>query len=158
MRLGLQPFLWKWVYLHENEKWFPYQRLSTYPPFETEARGTRKWPIGSQIRKKGVVYMWFKYIYMLFNFSVYSMKLDVKRNWSGVLIVLLWLPNNEQTQFVADYYRWFWKLESATLDWFLQSLEKICVEKERKTYENPNVSRVLPLPQCFKATQKTRAM
>ena len=26
-------------YLHENEKWFPYQRLSTYPRFETEARG-----------------------------------------------------------------------------------------------------------------------
>ena len=25
-------------YLHENEKWFPYQRLSTYPRFETEAR------------------------------------------------------------------------------------------------------------------------
>ena len=26
------------------KKWFPYQRLSTYPRFETEARGTRKWP------------------------------------------------------------------------------------------------------------------
>ena len=26
-------------YLHENEKWFPYQRVSTYPRFETEARG-----------------------------------------------------------------------------------------------------------------------
>ena len=26
-------------YLHENEKWFPYQRLSTEPRFETEARG-----------------------------------------------------------------------------------------------------------------------
>ena len=26
-------------YLHENEKWFPYQSLSTYPRFETEARG-----------------------------------------------------------------------------------------------------------------------
>ena len=26
-------------YLHENEKGFPYQRLSTYPRFETEARG-----------------------------------------------------------------------------------------------------------------------
>ena len=25
-------------YLHENEKRFPYQRLSTYPRFETEAR------------------------------------------------------------------------------------------------------------------------
>ena len=25
-------------YLHENEKWFPYQTLSTYPRFETEAR------------------------------------------------------------------------------------------------------------------------
>ena len=32
-------------YLHENEKSFPYQRLSTYPRFETEAGGTRKWPI-----------------------------------------------------------------------------------------------------------------
>ena len=32
-------------YLHENEKWFPYQRLSTYPCFETEAGGTQKWPI-----------------------------------------------------------------------------------------------------------------
>ena len=41
---------WKWrqvhslsceneFYLHENEKSFPYQRLSTYPRFETEARG-----------------------------------------------------------------------------------------------------------------------
>ena len=29
-------------YLHENEKSFPFQRLSTYPRFETEAR---KWPI-----------------------------------------------------------------------------------------------------------------
>ena len=26
-------------YLRENEKWFPYQRLSTYPCFETEAPG-----------------------------------------------------------------------------------------------------------------------
>ena len=26
-------------YLHENEKSFPYQRLSTYPRFNTEARG-----------------------------------------------------------------------------------------------------------------------
>ena len=26
-------------YLHENEKWFPHQRLSTNPRFETEARG-----------------------------------------------------------------------------------------------------------------------
>ena len=32
-------------YLHENEKSFPYQRLNTYPRFETEAGGTRKWPI-----------------------------------------------------------------------------------------------------------------
>ena len=39
MRLGAQPFFWKWVLLHENEKWLPYQRLSTYPRFETEARG-----------------------------------------------------------------------------------------------------------------------
>ena len=36
--VGAQPFLWKWV-LRENEKWFPYKRLSTYPLFETEARG-----------------------------------------------------------------------------------------------------------------------
>ena len=26
-------------YLHENEKWFPYQRQSSYLSFETEARG-----------------------------------------------------------------------------------------------------------------------
>ena len=26
-------------FLDENEKWFPYQRLSTYPRFETEAHG-----------------------------------------------------------------------------------------------------------------------
>ena len=26
-------------FLHENEKWCPYQRLVTYPRFETEARG-----------------------------------------------------------------------------------------------------------------------
>ena len=26
-------------YLHENEKSFPYQRLSTYPCFDTEAEG-----------------------------------------------------------------------------------------------------------------------
>ena len=26
-------------YLHENEKWSPYERLSTYPSFETEAQG-----------------------------------------------------------------------------------------------------------------------
>ena len=35
----------KEFYLHENEKWFPHQRLSAYPRFETEARETRKWPI-----------------------------------------------------------------------------------------------------------------
>ena len=29
MRRGAQPFLWNEFYLHENEKWFPYQRLST---------------------------------------------------------------------------------------------------------------------------------
>ena len=32
-------------YLHENEKWFPYQRLTTYPRFEQRSGGTRKWPI-----------------------------------------------------------------------------------------------------------------
>ena len=41
-------------YLHENEKSFPYQRLSTYPRFEAEAGGTRKWPIepipGARVR------------------------------------------------------------------------------------------------------------
>ena len=37
MRLGAQPFLWN---LHENEKWFPYQRLSTNPHFQNEARCT----------------------------------------------------------------------------------------------------------------------
>ena len=40
MRLGAQPFQCEnEFYLHENEKWFPYQRLSTYPRFETEAQG-----------------------------------------------------------------------------------------------------------------------
>ena len=39
MRLGAQPFLWKWVLFAWEWKWFPYQRLSTYPRFETEARG-----------------------------------------------------------------------------------------------------------------------
>ena len=49
MRLGAHSFLWKWVLLawdrspygllHENENWFPYQRLSTYLLFETEAEG-----------------------------------------------------------------------------------------------------------------------
>ena len=29
-------------YLHENEKSFPYQRLSTYPRFDTEARRNAK--------------------------------------------------------------------------------------------------------------------
>ena len=34
-------------YLHENEKWSSYQRLSTYPGFETEAQGNSEmayWP------------------------------------------------------------------------------------------------------------------
>ena len=35
MRLGAQ----NEFYLHENVKRFPYQRLSTYPRFETEAWG-----------------------------------------------------------------------------------------------------------------------
>ena len=39
MRLGAQPFLWKWVLFAWEWKPFPYQRLSTYPRFETEARG-----------------------------------------------------------------------------------------------------------------------
>ena len=39
MRPGAQPFLWKWVYVHKNEKSFPYERLSTYARFETEAQG-----------------------------------------------------------------------------------------------------------------------
>ena len=55
MRLGAQPFFWKWVLLHENEKWLPYQRLSTYPRFETEARGTRKWPIGRDLSLQLVI-------------------------------------------------------------------------------------------------------
>ena len=42
MRLGAQPFLWKRVLFAENEIWFPYQRLSTYPSIETEARGNSK--------------------------------------------------------------------------------------------------------------------
>ena len=44
MRLGAQPFFWKWVLFAREWKMIPYQRLSTYPRFETEARG-RKWPI-----------------------------------------------------------------------------------------------------------------
>ena len=39
MRLGAQPSCENEFYLRENEKWFPYQRLHTYPSFETEARG-----------------------------------------------------------------------------------------------------------------------
>ena len=40
MRLGAQPFFSEnEFYLRGNEKWFPYQRLNTYPRFETEARG-----------------------------------------------------------------------------------------------------------------------
>ena len=42
MRLGAQPFFFfsaNEFYLHENEKWFPYQRMSPYPSFETEATG-----------------------------------------------------------------------------------------------------------------------
>ena len=41
-------------YWHENENSFAYQRLSTYPRFETEAGGTQKWPIepipGARVR------------------------------------------------------------------------------------------------------------
>ena len=40
MRLGAQPFLWKWVlFAWEWKMTAPYQRRSTYPRFETEARG-----------------------------------------------------------------------------------------------------------------------
>ena len=40
MRLGAQPFLWKWVlFAWEWKMTAPYQRLSTYPRFEREARG-----------------------------------------------------------------------------------------------------------------------
>ena len=39
MRLGAQSFYKNEFYLHENEERFPYQMLSTYPRFETEARG-----------------------------------------------------------------------------------------------------------------------
>ena len=38
MRLGAQPFLWKWVLFEWEWKMIPYQRLCTYPRFETEAR------------------------------------------------------------------------------------------------------------------------
>ena len=37
-------------YLHENEKWFPYQRLSTYPRFETKARGNSEMAYSNDIR------------------------------------------------------------------------------------------------------------
>ena len=33
------------IYLHDNEKSFPYQRMSTYPRFDTEARGNSERPI-----------------------------------------------------------------------------------------------------------------
>ena len=39
MKLGAQPFLWKWVLFTREWKMIPYQRLSTYPRFETEAQG-----------------------------------------------------------------------------------------------------------------------
>ena len=39
MRLGAQPFLWKSFIWMRMKKPFPYRRLSTYPRFETEARG-----------------------------------------------------------------------------------------------------------------------
>ena len=40
MRLGAKPFLWKWVlFAWEWKMTAPYQRRSTYPRFETEARG-----------------------------------------------------------------------------------------------------------------------
>ena len=32
-------------YLHENEKSFPYQRLSTQPRLVQRPGGTRKWPV-----------------------------------------------------------------------------------------------------------------
>ena len=49
MRLGAQPFFEKMSFICMSMKndFSPYQRLSTYPHFETDARGTRKWPIGT---------------------------------------------------------------------------------------------------------------
>ena len=43
--LGAQPTCENEFYLHENEIWFPYQRLSTYPRLKQRPGGTRKWPI-----------------------------------------------------------------------------------------------------------------
>ena len=47
-------------YLHENEKWFPYQGLSTYPRFETEARGNSEmaYLIFCQIKRKCAASFW----------------------------------------------------------------------------------------------------
>ena len=61
-------------YLHENEKRFPYQRLSTYPRFETEPRGTRKWPIyrsSTGVPELRVLIVLLKHLFMyVFNLSV----------------------------------------------------------------------------------------
>jgi len=105
--VGVQPVLWKWVLFAWKWKIISISKAEHLPSFWNRGPGE----LGNgllvlRLEKKALCTCGLN-IYMLFNLSVYSMKLDVKRNWSGVLIVLLWLPSNEQTQFVADCYRWF---------------------------------------------------
>ena len=61
------------LYLHENEKRFPYQRLSTYPRFETEARGNSEMAYYSAFSvSKQVVWHWIDIVLSLKNVAVWS--------------------------------------------------------------------------------------
>ena len=63
MRLSAQPFLWKWVFLHENEKSFPYQNwaLTSFwckGPGNYEMALSRRFSL-HQWKSKGNLIEWF---------------------------------------------------------------------------------------------------
>ena len=72
-------------YLHENEKSFSYQRLSTYSRFETEAGGTRKWPILLRVMNIELVFRSYTralfYVFAKINTKVVS---DTEQNLSRI--------------------------------------------------------------------------
>ena len=60
-------------YFHENEKWFPYQMLSTYPCFETEAWGNSEMAYYFVLR---TLFKWPKFISYEEILSHYNLLVD----------------------------------------------------------------------------------
>ena len=87
MRLGAQPFLWKWVLYAWKWKWFPDQRLSTYPRFETEACGNSQMAWKVDVTRLFVLLPDFYHLIFLGD-SILCVVGSKERMWAWICLIL----------------------------------------------------------------------